>query len=56
VIEQVAIYNLSGEKIMSQKTQGRKKQQLDISNLASGVYIIHIGSDQGSSQQKLVKQ
>ena len=56
VIELVFIYNLSGEKIMSKKIQGRKKLQLDINNLASGVYIIGILSDQGSSQQQLVVQ
>lgn len=56
MIEQVFIYSLSGENIMSQKMQGGNKQQLDISNLVSGVYIISIRTDRGSSQQKLVVQ
>ena len=54
-VDQIIIYSLSGDKILSQKIQGRKKLQLDISNLPSGIYIISTFSDQGSSQQKLIK-
>ena len=55
VINQVIIYSLSGDKILSQKMQGREKQQLDISKLASGVYILNINTDKGNSQHQIIK-
>ncbi len=51
-IEAVAIYTLSGEKVLQATTT-----QVDVSNLKEGMYIVHITSQTGSHYTaKIVKQ
>jgi hypothetical protein len=53
VIEEVRIYNLTGQKIFEQSLL---VEQLDVSFLKSGMYIIEMTSDKSVVRQKLIKQ
>jgi len=52
----LTIYNLFGEKIFSQKLNGEKEIEVDISKFAAGVYVVEINSSQQHFISKLIKQ
>lgn len=55
---QIEIYNLSGSLVQSERlivTSGDTKQQIDISNLPSGVYLLKVSSNNISKTIKLIK-
>ena len=53
-LEQVNIYDLSGKMVFEQK--GVSNDNLDVSHLQSGVYILKIKTSVGVVQRKLVKE
>jgi hypothetical protein len=57
---EIEIVDVSGKTVMKQKANFKKErseQNIDISNLPAGVYLIHISSEQNSTQTiKLVKE
>ena len=56
----IEIIDASGKVVFQQKTNFKKEkseQQIDISDLANGIYMLKIKSDSGNSQTlKLVKE
>lgn len=55
MIEEIQVYNLSGQNILNSKQTGMKVQ-MDISSLPTGVYIAKIKNNQGWISQKIVKK
>ncbi len=54
-LEKADIYNLQGKLIQSVELNNNETT-LDISNFASGVYMVQIASDKGSVTKKLIKK
>ena len=52
-IKQIDIYNLTGQKVYSNKI-GVNALKIDINNLESGIYFIEIKSDQSTVKQKFI--
>jgi uncharacterized delta-60 repeat protein len=51
------LYNMTGQQVMAQQldtTQGTAQHRFDVSTLRKGVYILHIISDKGTAQKKIV--
>ncbi|GAA3648401.1 BspA family leucine-rich repeat surface protein [Flavivirga jejuensis] len=53
-IEQLAIYNLQGAEIWSEKKEDSKK--IDLSDLSSGTYVLKVQTDKGTVVRKIVKK
>lgn len=54
-INELSIYNLVGE-LVFQRQLNNNKNEIDVSNLSKGVYIIRVLSASGTMQQKLIKE
>lgn len=54
-ITNVEVYNLLGQK-MSANTIGTNQGQVDMSNLASGTYIVKVTSDNQVKSIKVIKE
>lgn len=52
-IENVALYNITGALV---KSISNNTENIDVSNLKSGSYLVKITSDQGSFTQKIIKK
>lgn len=53
----VAIYDISGKLVYNQEIkQGFNQEEINISNLKSGVYNLTISTDKGMTSQKFIKQ
>jgi len=52
VIEKLAVYNLLGQNI---KSFYSNESNYDISELASGTYIIEVLTDKGTARTKIIK-
>jgi len=52
----VEIVDLMGRKVLSQKAEGRKQNELDISHLPTGMYFVQIITDSGVITKKIIKQ
>ena len=50
-IEDVTIFNVLGQKVMHANTN-----QIDITSLSKGMYIINITTDEGMTTKKFVKE
>uniref|UniRef100_UPI00404A7789 T9SS type A sorting domain-containing protein n=1 Tax=Flavobacterium sp. TaxID=239 RepID=UPI00404A7789 len=53
LIQDIEIYNLQGQKVMEVKNAS---QNLDVSRLQAGTYLIKVFTNQGSSHAKFVKE
>jgi hypothetical protein len=53
--EIISIYNIHGQLLLQQETK-QAKTEIDISNLAKGVYVVKLGNTDGVSVQKFIKQ
>lgn len=53
-IEEIVVYNSSGQVVMRSNTNSTNKNQLDINNLSTGMYEIQVHSDTHSARQTLV--
>ena len=54
-LNNVQIVDINGRTVKSAKFDGANQAQINISDLASGVYIMNIASDKGTTSQKIVK-
>ncbi|HOY48024.1 MAG TPA: SBBP repeat-containing protein [Flavobacteriales bacterium] len=52
----IVLIDLAGEKVFEGKQSNTSVIVLDISGLASGIYVLHVNSDQGNSTKKIVIQ
>jgi len=55
-IQNVDVFDLLGRKVLSQKVEGGKQKELDISHLPAGMYFARIQTEQGTVTQKVVKR
>ncbi|WLD22558.1 T9SS type A sorting domain-containing protein [Flavobacterium dauae] len=56
VVEQVTIYDISGKVINTQTFNKENEVQLNVEHLASGTYMLHIQTNEGTAVKKLVKK
>ena len=55
--DRVAIYSALGQQVIARRIVGQQDLELDISELKSGVYLVHLQSTQGQTVvRKLVKR
>lgn len=55
-VSQVAIYDMSGKQLNTQTYNNETEIQLNVENLASGTYMLHIQTTEGTAVKKLVKK
>ncbi len=52
-MEEVSVYNVLGQVVLSAKADSPDKQELKLTSLASGVYTIQVRTDKGNVARKL---
>jgi len=55
-IEEINIYDVTGKLIKTEKTASTENMVLNIEDLTSGSYLIHIKTSQGTAVKKIVKK
>src|SRR5690554_3690273 len=55
-IKEIAVYDVNSKIVKSQKFKRENKAKLDIEELNSGTYFLHIITDEGTGIKKLVKK
>lgn len=55
-VQQVSVYDVSGKQLNTQSFNNAQEIQLNVENLASGTYMLHIQSDSGTAVKKLIKK
>lgn len=56
LVEQVTVYDISGKQLITQNYNNQTQIQLNIENLASGTYMLHIQTNAGLAVKKLAKK
>jgi len=56
LVEQVIVYDINGKQVTTQNYNSEQQIQLNIENLASGTYMLHIQTNAGLAIKKLVKK
>ncbi|MEP6928913.1 MAG: T9SS type A sorting domain-containing protein, partial [Flavobacterium sp.] len=56
VPNKIAVYSLSGKEVYSAKVQSTDNLEVDMSQFASGIYLIKLFSDSGVITKKIVKK
>ena len=56
LVNQVVIYDVAGKELSTQTFNNESEIQLNVENLASGVYLLHMQTDEGTAVKKLVKK
>ena len=56
LVNQVTVYDISGKQLSTQTYNNEADIQLNIEHLASGTYILHLQTKQGTAVKKLVKK
>ena len=55
IIKELTVYDVNGKIIKEQKSSFEKQITLNVENLSSGTYLLHIKTDQGIAIKKVVK-
>ena len=55
-VQQVAIYDIAGKLLSTQSFNNQTEVQLNVENLASGTYLLHLKTEEGTAVKKLVKK
>ena len=55
-VQQVTIYDVAGKQLSTQNFNNEAEIQLNVENLASGTYMLHLQTKQGTAVKKLVKK
>ena len=55
-IEEIVIWDIMGRNVLSQKAEGEKQKELDISYLPAGMYFVQVQTDKGVVTRKVVKR
>ena|SRR5690554_367884 len=56
LVNQVVIYDVAGKELSTQMFNNEAEIQLNVRNLTSGVYMLHIQTNAGTAVKKLVKK
>jgi hypothetical protein len=51
----ITVFNLTGQMVFNQKTNDTERTEIDISNLASGLYFVRLNGDNGLIETKSIK-
>jgi M6 family metalloprotease-like protein len=55
-IENIEIFDVYGRKVFEQKAESRKQNEIDITNLSTGIYMVTIHTDKGVVNKKVIKE
>jgi len=55
-VKEVAVYDATGKLISTQNFNEQTEIQLNVENLASGTYLLHLKTEEGTAVKKLVKK
>src|SRR5690606_10806323 len=55
-VQKITIYDISGKQLSTQSFNGGTQIQLNVANLASGTYMLHLQTNEGTAVKKLVKK
>src|SRR5690606_42160405 len=55
-VNQVAVYDVTGKQLSAPTFNNESEIQLNVENLASGVYMLHLQTNEGTAVKKLVKK
>ena len=55
-IENVYVFDIYGRKVFEHKTESGKQNEIDITNLSAGIYLLEINTDKGIVHKKVVKE
>jgi len=56
LVNQVTVYDIAGKEIKKQTFTNENQVQLNVENLASGIYMLHLQTNEGLAVKKLVKK
>lgn len=56
LVQQVTIYDISGKQLSIQTFNNENEIQLNVENLASGTYMLHLQTNEGLAVKKMVKK
>ncbi|SFO07055.1 Por secretion system C-terminal sorting domain-containing protein [Paenimyroides ummariense] len=56
LVNQVTVYNMAGKQVSTQNFNNETEIQLNVENLASGTYMLHLQTNEGTAVKKLVKK
>ena len=55
LVNQVAIYDLTGKRLSTQNFNNGSEIQINVENLASGMYMLHVQTEQGTAVKNIIK-
>jgi len=55
-IEEIVVYDMDGKRVKEQKCKNENEISLNLSNLSSGTYLLHIKTKEGIAVKKVVKK
>ncbi|UUV22283.1 T9SS type A sorting domain-containing protein [Paenimyroides aestuarii] len=55
-VQQITVYDVAGKQLSTQNYNNETEIQLNVANLASGTYMLHLQTKQGTAVKKLVKK
>ena len=56
LVNKVTIYDITGKQLSTQNFNNESDLQLNVENLASGTYMLHLQTNEGTAVKKLVKK
>src|SRR5690606_14967548 len=56
LVNQVTVYDIAGKQLSTQSFNNQTEIQLNVEHLASGTYMLHLQTAQGTAVKKLVKK
>ena len=56
LVNQVTVYDITGKQLSAQSFNNQTEIQLNVENLASGTYMLHLQTEEGIAVKKLVKK
>ncbi|RRA93298.1 T9SS type A sorting domain-containing protein [Paenimyroides viscosum] len=56
LVEQVTVYDINGKQVTTQNYNSEQQIQINVENLASGTYMLHIKTNTGLAIKQLVKK
>jgi len=56
LVEQVTVYDITGKQLSTQSFDSEAEIQLNVGNLASGTYMLHLHTNDGTAVKKLIKK
>src|SRR5690606_37836811 len=56
LVNQITIYDVTGKQLSTKNFNNETEIQLNVENLASGTYLLHLQTNQGMAVKKLIKK